>query len=148
MNKILKDIHWLFWGCIPIFLLYSFFAKNEIDINIHDVMFVIATKYLAYGVSLIFFITGLGYYLSYKSEKFKAHAMLTILHVALTFLGLGFLIFVPEYRYELPVETTEDMMNNHSKAMLNFNLRQFGWLSLFIAQPILILNLTIGLFRR
>ncbi len=111
-------------------------------------MFVFPNKYVTFLLSLFFFVTGLGYFLSYKSDNFKPVQVLTILHVVLTFIGLLLLFLVPKYGYNLPVETAEDMLENHRISKLYQAMRFYGWIGIFSAQPVLLLNLTISIFRK
>lgn len=149
MSRILKHIHLLFWVCIPIFLLYTFFNSDAvIDINIHDTMFVIAIKHAMIFGSFVLFIIGLVYYLSYQSNKFRLFNSLTIFHALVTFVGLIILFLIPKFQYELPVDGTKDMLENLRKLQLNNVAMQYSVAGVVFAQLVFIINLTIGIFRR
>ena len=111
-------------------------------------MFVISSLHVVVFFSLLFFVTGLCYHFSYKSDKYKAVDTLTIIHVALTFVGLGLIFFVPEYTYELPAESVIDMKENLRKSKLYDTIKIYSSMSVFIAQPTLLLNLIISIFRK
>jgi len=97
---------------------------------------------------LLFFISGLGYYLSYYSEKFKPLFFLTFLNVILIISSLILLFLVPEFKLTLPAKGALGMMENIRIGKLNDNIRFYGFLSFVIAQIILVLNLTISIFRK
>ncbi len=135
----------MFWGCIPIFLLYGIINIDEyVDINIHDAMFVIPQYFLIGSLILLFFIIGIGYYLIYYSEKFKPLGWLTIIHTSFTIAGFILLFTIPQF----PEKVVNDMIANLEKARLYNDLRMVGILSFLFAQIILLVNLTISIFRR
>ena len=149
MQKILKNIHLLFWGTIPIFLLYGFTQFDKlIDVNIHDTMFVFPVKYIAFVLSFLFFITGLGYYLSYQSGTFRPVNVLTMLHVVFITTGLLVLFLLPEYPYDLSVENATDIEENRKVTNRYEDMRFYSWMGILLAQLILLLNLTISIFRK
>ena len=94
----IKKVAFLFWGLIPILLVYILFTFNDyIDINIQDT-YVAFPKYLVVVlVILLFFTTGLGYYLAYYSEKFTPVKVLTIFHVILLFTGNASSLFFTNF---------------------------------------------------
>ena len=140
MSRVLKNIHLLFWGVIPIFLLYGFFNFEEyVDINIHDTMIVIAVIHLMIFISIIFLVTGFGYFLSYKREKFKLNKLLTLAHVVITFLGiLLILIFSLKSFSEIGWHTDLNAIYRYE------NYKLFTLLIVVLAQFLLAINLIIS----
>ena len=149
MSNLLKKVPFLFWGLIPLLLIYILFTYDKyIDINIHDTYFVLPQYFLVLLVILILFVTGLGYYLAYYSDKFRPVGILTMIHVILFFVGLIVLFNVPIFKQSFPVDGVKDMMENLRKSRLNSDLKFYAVLSLLISQVMFLLNLTISLFRR
>ena len=145
----LKKIPFLFWGLIPLLLIYILFTHDKyIDINIHDTYFVLPQYFLVLLVILILFVTGLGYYLVYYSDKFKPVETLTIIHVVLFFMGLIILINSPIFEQIHPVKDGFELKDNLRRESLNSDLKFYATWSLLIAQVVFLINLTISLFRK
>lgn len=144
MNKLLKNTHLLFWGFIPIFLLYGFLNyEKTIDINIHDTMFVVAAFHLMILISIIFFTIGFVYYRSYKKEKLKLNDSLTVLHIIVTIIGL-LLVLLFSFKSFSSVGWHTDV----SKYMLYENYKLLTIFIIVVTQPIFLINFISGIFRK
>ena len=149
MNKILKNIHWLFWGFIPIFCVYAFLNFEEyIDVNIHDTFILVSIVQIVLWQSILFFMFGLAYYLFYKTDKFKPIDSLSISHMLLTLIGLSILFFMPEFQYKLPIESTFDLQKNLRDRKITEYIKFYSALAVFIAQFLFIANFFTALFRK
>lgn len=147
-SDLAHNTHWLFWGAIPLLLVYLIITITEAtDINIHDTYFVFPRYFLVAPLILLFYITGLGYFLSYKSEKFNPLRILTLLHIILFFVGLLLIIIQPELKATYPAENLDDMMSNIKIWKLNSNLKKIGIVSFLSSQLVLIINLTWAILR-
>lgn len=144
MKRLLKNTHLLFWGFIPIFLLYGFLNyKEAIDINIHDTMFVIATLHFMVFISIIFFVIGFTYYNSYKKGKLKLNNSLTVLHTIITIAGL-LLVFIFSFKSFSQVGWHSDV----SKYMLYENYKLLTIFIIVLVQLLFIFNFISGIFIR
>jgi len=93
MNSLFRNPFILFWGCIPVVLLFGLINKDEnLYINIHDTYFVISHLHVAHLTALISGFIGLLYWLFYKWNKVLS-LLLNQIHVLLTVLG-PFLIWI------------------------------------------------------
>lgn len=93
MNKILNTPHLIFWSAIPITLTIGLsFRDSTLDINIHDTYFITSQLYIAYLISILFGVLGLGYWVLIICKR-KLIKELSILHIISTLGGvLGILI--------------------------------------------------------
>ncbi len=153
MNRILKNIHWVFWGLTIFSLIYGVYvhtkmADSALDISLHDTFFLISTVYIIAFQSLIFFMFGLAYYSFYNKDRYKPIDLLSIMHVVLTLIGLSFLFFIPEFEYKLPVESTADMYANSRGSKINSNIKTYSALGVFVGQLIFLVNLFVSIFRK
>ncbi|QCX39470.1 hypothetical protein FF125_13865 [Aureibaculum algae] len=145
MSKLIKKVPLLFWGLIPLILIYGFFNREEaLDVNVYDSYFIFQLYFVLIPLCLYLYLVGLGYYLSYNSNKFKPLGFLTITHVILTVIGLLILFFVPQYTSF----HSNDLNANVRNIMLYQNLRKFAVLGVVFAQIVFLINLTIGIFRK
>ena len=153
MNKILKNIHLLFWGFTLFFLIYGIYVHVKIedsalDFNIHDTMFVISAIYVIAFQALLFLIFGFAYYVFYNTDRYKPINLLSVVHIVLTIVGLSVLFFTPDFEYKLPVESTTDILENLKGSRNNNNIKAFSGLGVFIAQKLFLVNLFVAIFRK
>ncbi|MDY7393634.1 hypothetical protein UMM65_00120 [Aureibaculum sp. 2210JD6-5] len=149
MNRLIKKTPFLFWGLIPILLIYILFTYDKyIDINVHDTYFVLPQYFLILLLILFLFVTGLGYYLGYYSDKFKPVGILTIIHVVLFFFGVIVLVKSPILELIHPAKDGFDFKENVRRMGVNLILKFYAGLSFVAAQVILLVNLTISIFRK
>ena len=152
MNKVIKNIHVLFWGCIPLFLLYGILQlhpDNVIDINIDDTIYVAAIIHVMVFQSIFFFLIGLIYFWMYKSHSLKPTNHLTLVHVFLTFAGIIVLLVLSLYRKNLvPFKNYGDYKFYFEMSNLYKQIVTFSYITIFSAQLLLLLNLTISFFRK
>ncbi len=89
------------WMLVPIVILFGIFSENHtIDIQAHDTYFLIANTQLAIIVSGMFFIHGLIYW-EVLRNNFIQKTTLTLIHVALSTLGLFILVNFRSFREPL-----------------------------------------------
>jgi heme/copper-type cytochrome/quinol oxidase subunit 1 len=154
MNKNLLNlrkikIYNLFWLVASIILLIGLiqdhFEDNTFDINIHDTYFVIAHFYVALFLSLGYCLIGLGYWIVQKVMKRELNKVLTIIHSII--LNGSFLVywFVIAYSRAF-LENSFPLFDNYQ--LINQTLVILSILTLLIGQPIYIINLIIGIFKK
>ncbi|HEA80925.1 MAG TPA: hypothetical protein ENI01_10740 [Maribacter sp.] len=133
------------WILIPVILLIGFLAPNEtLDINIHDTYYVISLIHLAELVSILFGITGLGYWIILKLNR-KLINVLTLSHAIITIGGSAILLLTPTFFSHYSTETSfpkfdylveQNMMNLLALLLIVLGLLFF------------IINILQSLFRR
>lgn len=154
MNKISINlrkikIYNLFW-LIGLVILMIGLVQNRIedttlDINIHDTYFVISHFYVALFLSLAYYLTGLGYWIVQKAMKRKLINVLTIIHSVI--LNGSFLVYWLVIGYsKVFLETRFPLFDNYQ--LINETLLILSILILLVGQPIYIINLTIGIFKK
>jgi heme/copper-type cytochrome/quinol oxidase subunit 1 len=154
MRKILINlrkikIYSLFWSVALIILIIGLIQTNNedttFDINIHDTYFVIAHIYAALFLSLIYYLIGLGYWIVQKVMERKLIRVLTIIHSAI--MNGSFLVYwlLIGYSRAFP-DTSFPLFDNYE--LINLTLVVLTVLIVLIGQPIYIINLMIGIFRK
>ncbi|MBZ4043769.1 cbb3-type cytochrome c oxidase subunit I [Flavobacterium hibisci] len=142
-------IYNLFWLVALIILIIGLIqTSNEdttFDINIHDTYFVIAHIYGALFLSLAYYLMGLGYWIVQKVMKRKLVRVLTIIHSAI--LNGSFLVYWLVIGYSRAFPNTSFPLFDNSE-LINLTLVVLTVLILLIGQPIYIINLIIGIFRK
>ncbi len=154
MNKIFMNlrkikIYNLFWLVALIILVIGLIQTNNedttFDINIHDTYFVIAHFYIALFLSLTYYLIGLGYWVVQKAMKRKLINVLTIIHSVI--LNGSFLVYWLVIGYsKVFFETPFPLFDNYQ--LINQTLVILSILILFVGQPIYIINLIIGIFKK
>ncbi|MBF4473792.1 cbb3-type cytochrome c oxidase subunit I [Flavobacterium sp. HJJ] len=139
----------LFWLVALIILVIGLIqTKNEdttFDINIHDTYFVIAHFYFALFLSLTYYLIGLGYWVVQKAMKRKLINVLTIIHSVI--LNGSFLVYWLVIGYSKAfLNTPFPLFDNYQ--LINQTLVVLTILILLIGQPIYIINLVIGIFKK
>lgn len=94
IKKVLK-FHFIFWLIGVLFIFIAFLSKDQtIDINIHDIYFVIAKPQLYILIAIYFGIVGLLYRLSTILKKHPIK-WLTIMYVICMVAGISGFIIIP-----------------------------------------------------
>jgi hypothetical protein len=137
----------LFWAVSILILLIQFLILNEensyIDINIHDTYYVIETYLFSIALSIIYFLFGLGYFLSIKKFNLKLYNLLTWIH---TFVFIGaFVAYWILFVYDQIQLSKYGIL--HDSAFMNIVLLLMFLLMLLVT-PIFIINLIFGKFRK
>lgn len=153
MNKILKNIHWLFWGLTLFSLIYGIYVYANLsdlalDIFIDDTIFVISTAYTLAFQSVVFFMFGLAYYLFYNKERYKPIDSLSIIHIVLTVLGLGVLFFMAKFLNKMPWDSTGDIYETLRMNRIKSKIKEYSGLGVFVGQILFLLNLFVAIFRK
>ena len=144
MKSILNKPQILLWILIPVILLIGFLAPDEtLVINFHDSYYVIALIHLAEFVSILFGITGLGYWIILKVNR-KLINVLTLTHIIITIGGSAILLLAPYFFSDDSTETTFFKFDNLiEQNMMNL----FALLLIVIGLLIFIINILQSLFR-
>ncbi|MGB2761901.1 MAG: hypothetical protein WBC58_18205 [Maribacter stanieri] len=144
MKSILNKPQILLWILIPVILLLGFLAPDEtLVINFHDSYYVIALIHLAEFVSILFGITGLGYWIILKVNR-KLINVLTLTHIIITIGGSAILLLAPYFFSDDSTETTFFKFDNLiEQNMMNL----FALLLIVIGLIIFIINILQSLFR-
>ena len=144
MKSILNKPQILLWILIPVILLIGFLADDEtLVINFHDSYYVIALIHLAEFVSILFGITGLGYWIILKVNR-KLINVLTLTHIIITIGGSAILLLAPYFFSDDITETTFFKFDNLiEQNMMNL----FALLLIVIGLLIFIINILQSLFR-
>lgn len=145
MKSILNKPQILLWILVPVILLIGFLAPDEtLVINFHDRYYVIALIHLAEFVSILFGITGLGYWIILKVNR-KLINVLTLTHIIITIGGSAILLLAPYFFSDDSTETTFFKFDNLiEQNMMNL----FALLPIVIGLIIFIINILQSLFRR
>ena len=145
MKSILNKPQILLWILIPVILLIGFLAPDEtLVINFHDSYYVIALIHLAEFVSILFGITGLGYWIILKVNR-KLINVLTLTQIIITIGGSAILLLAPYFFSDDSTETTFFKFDNLiEQNMMNL----FALLLIVIGLIIFIINILQSLFRR
>ncbi|KFF06004.1 cbb3-type cytochrome c oxidase subunit I [Flavobacterium reichenbachii] len=149
MNLKKIKIYNLFWLVALIMLMIGLIqTQNEdttFDINIHDTYFVIAHFYVALFLSLAYYLIGLGYWIVQKAMKRKLIDVLTVIHSVI--LNGSFLVYWLVIGYcKAFVDIPFPLFDNYQ--LINQTLVILTLLILLIGQPIYIINLIIGIFKK
>ena len=134
MNNLVRNHYLLFWLLIPVILLIGFFDDRALDISIHDSYYVFSKYHLSSFISMIFLVTGFGYWLMIKLEK-RLSIWLIWIHSILTIGGLVLLFITPYF------------FNDNSLSTLNALFVLTGLVIIF-AQLFYFLNIILAIFRK
>ena len=134
---------YVFWGLIPILLIYSylFLSPTGLDIQMHDTYFVIDLFHIRLFIVIYFGLIG---FLYLKFEKFKLIKAMTFIHVLITFLVMILLPFNPMSASSLFSVDRLGYFDAYSTA--NFYCTM-AILILVFAQLLFLVNLFIGFLR-
>ncbi|GGG06300.1 hypothetical protein GCM10011344_03470 [Dokdonia pacifica] len=137
MIKRYLKTHYIIWIAAILTLVIGFTKRREtLDFNVHDTYYVIAKNQLYNGIAMYFGIVGLLYWLYYKVGK-KTLRWLDIVYMVLMFLGvLGFIV-IPLFNMKRVYYTNTSIVSDKNAVIL-----------ISIAQLILMINLTIALFKK
>lgn len=140
-----KNAYQFFWAVAIIcgFLACINYVSEEnttLDINIHDTYFVIAHMHLYILFTLFYFCSGLIYKVS---ERLQLNRTLTTIHTWITVGG-----FVTYYILCAIISAMHDPKNifDNSMELMNIGITTIT-LIVIIAQPLLIINILIGLIK-
>jgi len=146
--KKLKVYHY-FWITSLLILTIGFLGKSlfddMFDVNVGDTYYVIGHRDLTLLLSFCYLILGSGYWFVQKALKKKLVNFLTLIHCIILF-G-SFLVYWLVYFYSNVIEKKPfPLFDNYE--LINKSLLIIIILVIFIAQPIYIVNLLIGIFRK
>jgi heme/copper-type cytochrome/quinol oxidase subunit 1 len=143
-NKI--KVYHLFWAVAIIVLLIGLILNDgTVDINVHDTYFVISYRIVSFALFLFYILNGLGYWSLIKILKRRPIKPLTIIHSVIL---IGSFI-----TYWIIIAYTKYSVKNDPLDLYNYQLQNIfssvtAFLIVFVAEPIYIVNLLVGLFRK
>ncbi|TDP02101.1 hypothetical protein [Flavobacterium sp. 245] len=149
MNFRKIKVYHLFWCVSLLIIIIGILQNNDLkatlDVNIHDTYYVVRNSDATVLLFICYFLMGTGYWLIQRIFKKDLVKFLTIIH---SFILIGsflfyWIIFFYNKRLE---ETTFPLYDNFWT--VNVTLVIEFLLILFIATPIYIINLLIGIFRK
>ncbi|MBW1654208.1 hypothetical protein [Flavobacterium quisquiliarum] len=150
MNLRKIKVYHLFWF-IAILILAIGIAQNNnplatMDINIHDTYFVVRNIESTIFLFLCYFLMGLGYWLIQKVFDKQLVQFLTAIHSIIligSFIFYWIIFFCnPQYQVNSNFPLYDDYVSVNTVLIIEFLL------IIFVATPIYIINLLIGIFRK
>lgn len=146
--KSLKVYHY-FWLTSLLILMIGVFTQHIpnsiLDINIHDIYFVVENFHLAILLAVFYFLSGSGYWFVEKILKKKVVNILTLIHCVILFGSFFCYWIVFLYSKLIPLESYP-LFDNYE--LINKTLLISFLLIVFIGLPIYLINLLIGIFRK
>ena len=131
-------------------LLIGFYRSTDpnsiLDINVHDTYFVISNYHCTLVLFTLYFLTGLLYWLFEKLPKKRLIKPLTLIHTIILIGSFVFYWLVVLYSKLLPGDPNFPLFDYGSQ-LINITLVNEFLLIIFVAVPVFIINLLIGLFR-
>lgn len=146
MNIKRIKVYHLFWLVAIIILLIGICnTEGTLDINIHDTYFVVAHLYVAIVLFLFFFLNGLGYWFLQKVFKKQLERSLTVIHSVIVIGSFMIYWMVLFYYILFPGNPDFPLFDNYQ--LINTFLSCSTVLNIFVALPVYITNLLIGIFN-
>ncbi|AWK06929.1 hypothetical protein HYN56_22940 [Flavobacterium crocinum] len=150
MNLQKIKVYHLFWIVSLLIVIIGIVQNNDpnatLDINIHDTYFVIRNMDATIFLSVCYFLIGLGYWLIQKIFKKQLVKFLTITHSIIligSFIFYWIIFFCnPQYQVNSNFPLYDDYVSVNTVLIIEFLL------IFFVATPIYIINLLIGIFRK
>ncbi|WP_289661860.1 hypothetical protein [Flavobacterium panacagri] len=150
MNLQKIKVYHLFWITSLSILLIGIAQNNNpnagLDINIHDTYFVMRNSDTTVFLFLCYFIMGLGYWLIQKVYKKQLIQFLTVIHSVILIGSFIFYWIIFFYHPQYQVNENFPLYDNYLS--VNVVLVTEFLLIIFIATPIYLINLLIGIFRK
>jgi len=143
----IKVYHLLWIVALLILIIGLIDPDNTLDINIHDTYFVILNLHVAIALFLFYFLNGLGYWSIQKILKKRLIKPLTIIHTTILIGSFVFYWLIIIYSKMFLSNSTFPLFDD-GRDLINITLVLELLLILFLATPIFIINLLIGLLRR
>lgn len=150
MNLKKIKVYHIFWIVAILIVIIGIVQNRDpnafIDINIHDTYYVLGNFDCTVFLSLSFFLMGTGYWLLQKVFKKQLIQFLTISH-SIILIGsfiLYWIIYFCSARHQVNSNFSlyDDYLSINTVLVCEF------FLIVFIATPIYIINLLIGIFRK
>lgn len=140
----------LFFIVSILILLIGFRGSNDpnsiLDINVHDTYYVISNYHCTIVLFTLYFLTGFLYWLFEKLPKKQLIGPLTIIHTIILIGSFVFYWLVVLYSKQLTRDPNFPLLDNGNQ-LINITLVNEFLLIIFVAVPLFIINLLIGLFR-
>ena len=144
----LKTYHY-FWIVALIILVIGLKDFNNpdatADINIHDTYFVIHQFHFAVFIFSCYYLLGVGYWSVEKVLKKRLIKALTLIHTVIL-IGSFAIYWIVVFYANLFMQNSFPLVDNNE--MINSVLLASFCAIIFIAQPIYIINILIGIFKK
>jgi len=150
MNLKKIKVYHLFWIVTVLIIIIGIVQNNNpkvfLDINIHDTYYVMSNFDSTIFISVCFFLMGTGYWIVQKLFKKKLVRFLTLIH-SIILIGSFFLYWIIFfYNRRTQIDSNFPLFDDFQS--VNIVLVSELFLIVFIATPIYIINLLIGIFRK
>jgi heme/copper-type cytochrome/quinol oxidase subunit 1 len=143
-------VYYLFWLVALAILIVGAILNNSVDntldINIHDTYYVIAQLHFAIILSLAYSLLGFGYWIVQKVLKRKLIYLLTMIH-SIILIG-SFFVYGLVMGYSKVFLKSDPFSLLNSYQIINQTCIILFLLIVVIGQPIYIVNLLIGIFKK
>lgn len=120
---------------------------ETLDINIHDTYFVIACLHMGVLLFVFYFINGFAYWLVQKVLKKPLFRYLTLIHSVIVIGSYIFYWLILLY-CKLFLSNSKFPLFDDGNQLINISLVLEFMLTIFVAVPIFIVNLSIAIFRK
>lgn len=150
MNLQKIKVYHLFWMVSLLIVIIGIVQNNDpndfLDINIHDTYYVISNFNCTVFLFTCYFLMGLGYWLVQKVLKKQLVKFLTLTH-SIILIGSFIFYWIVVLLVKLQLnDRTYNYSDDHE--IINIVLIIEFLITFFIATPIYIINLLIGIFRK
>ncbi|MFD2943597.1 hypothetical protein [Flavobacterium notoginsengisoli] len=150
MNLQKIKVYHLFWIVSLLIVIIGITQNNNLkatlDINIHDTYFVVRNSDATIFLFVCYFLIGLGYWLVQKVFKKRLVKYLTIIHSSIL---IGSFIFYWMVVLLVKLQLNDRTYNySDDHEIINIILIIEFLITIFIATPIYIINLLIGILRK
>lgn len=150
MNVKKLKVYNLFFIVSILILLIGFYRGSDpnssLDINVYDTYYVMSYYHCTIVLFTLYFLTGLLYWLFEKLPKKQLINPLTIIHSSILIGSFVIYWLVILYSKLLIRDSNFPLLDNGNQ-LINITLVNEFLLIIFVAVPIFIINLLIGLFR-
>lgn len=150
MNLKKIKVYHLFWIVAVLIIMIGIVQNNNpkvfFDINIHDTYYVMSNFDSTIFISVCFFLMGAGYWIVQKLFKKKLVRFLTLVH-SIILMG-SFLLYWIIFFFNRRTQIDPNFPLLYDFQSVNIVLVSELLLIVFVATPIYIINLLIGIFRK
>jgi len=139
--------HYRYWAFIPLALLFGKIFDSTVDIQMHDTYFVTSRFHLCILLSILLFISGLGYFIF---RKLKMNSMLMKMHNWITLLGVIIILASSSIHYFVDQKNvTGGIMEygNKQDIVVLASTTFLGLILIFIGFVAYLLNITFSSFQ-
>jgi hypothetical protein len=142
------NVYHYFWMVSLVILIIGFLYINSdavLGVNVGDTYYVVAYLHLAVLLFIIYFLTSVGYWFVLKVLGKPMIHFLTIIHCVVMF---GWFIVYGSVVFYSNVIVTTPFPLYDKNSLPNSAIILLSSLIYFVAQPLYLLNIVIGIFRK